>query len=118
MWQTTSHYIRIEITAIVLVKRCLKAEGKLGLEGQVANDESSEVCSIIKAGRRVKLGLNRSQAVNVHKLLTIRYLRTGSINRTVTHYRHNTVLSFFNADYCPRAFLPLCQTGGSYHQST
>jgi len=40
-----------------------------------ANKESSEVCGIIKPGRRVKL--NRSQAVNVHKLLTIRYLRTG-----------------------------------------
>jgi len=38
----------------------------------VANKESSEVCGIIMPGRRVKL--NRSQAVNVHKLLTIRYL--------------------------------------------
>jgi len=39
----------------------------------VANNESSEVCGIIKHGRRVKL--NRSQAVNVHKMLKIRYLR-------------------------------------------
>jgi len=38
----------------------------------VANNESSEVCGIIKPGRRVKL--NRSQASNVDKLLTIRYL--------------------------------------------
>jgi len=38
----------------------------------LANNESSEVCGIIKPGRRVKL--NRSQAVNVHQLLTIRYL--------------------------------------------
>jgi len=38
-----------------------------------ANNESSEICGIIKPGRRVKL--NRSQAVNVHKLLTIRFLR-------------------------------------------
>jgi len=38
----------------------------------VANNESSEVCGIIKPGRRVKL--HRSQAVNVHNLLTIRYL--------------------------------------------
>jgi len=38
----------------------------------VANNESSEVCGIIKPGRSVKL--NRSQAVNVHKLLTVRYL--------------------------------------------
>jgi len=37
--------------------------------------KSSEVCGIIKPGRRVKL--NRSQAVNVHKLLTIRYLNPG-----------------------------------------
>jgi len=37
-----------------------------------ANNESSEVCYIIKPGRRVKL--NRSKVVNVHKLLTIRYL--------------------------------------------
>jgi len=37
-----------------------------------ANNESSEVCGSIKPGRRVKL--KRSQAVNVHKLLTIRYL--------------------------------------------
>jgi len=46
--------------------------------GTVANNESSEVCGIIKPGQRVKL--NRSQAVNVHnfhKLLTIRYLRHG-----------------------------------------
>jgi len=36
-----------------------------------ANNESSEVCGVIKPGRRVKL--NSSQAVNVHKLLSIRY---------------------------------------------
>jgi len=40
-----------------------------------ANNESSEVCGIIKPGQRIKL--NRSQAVNVHKLLTIRYLPTA-----------------------------------------
>jgi len=45
--------------------------------GWGANNESSEVCGIIKPGRRVKL--NRSQAVNVHKLLTIRYLRVGDV---------------------------------------
>jgi len=39
--------------------------------GLDANNESSEVCRTIKPGRRVKL--NWSQAVNVHKLLTIRY---------------------------------------------
>jgi len=43
-----------------------------------ANNESSEVCGHIKPGQRVKL--NRSQAVNVHKLLTIRYLHTAPIN--------------------------------------
>jgi len=37
-----------------------------------AKNELSEVCGIIKPGRRDKL--NRSQAVNVHKLLNIRYL--------------------------------------------
>jgi len=42
--------------------------------GRNANNESSEVCGINKPGRRVKL--NRSQAVNVNKLLTIRYLWT------------------------------------------
>jgi len=42
---------------------------------QEANSESSEVCGIIKPGIRFKL--NRSQAVNVHKLLTIRYLTSG-----------------------------------------
>jgi len=35
-----------------------------------ANNESSEVCGIINPGRRVSL--NRSQAVKVHKLVTIR----------------------------------------------
>jgi len=40
-----------------------------------ANNESSEICGIIKPSRRVKL--NRSQTVNVHKLLTIRYLLTA-----------------------------------------
>jgi len=40
-----------------------------------ANNESSEVCGIIKPGQGVQL--NRSQAVNVNKLLTIRYLRPG-----------------------------------------
>jgi len=35
----------------------------------VANNESSEVWGTIKPGQRVKL--NRSQAVNVHKLLTL-----------------------------------------------
>jgi len=38
-------------------------------------NESSEVFDIIQPGRRVKL--NRSQAVNVHKRLTIRYLQQG-----------------------------------------
>jgi len=42
-----------------------------------ANNESSEVCGIIKPGRRVKL--NRSQAVYVHTLLTIRYLPTAMV---------------------------------------
>jgi len=37
------------------------------------NNESSEVCGIIKRGRMDKL--NRSRAVNVHKLLT--YLLAG-----------------------------------------
>jgi len=36
-----------------------------------ANNESLEVCGIIKPGRRVKL--NSPQAVIVYKLLTIRY---------------------------------------------
>jgi len=40
-----------------------------------ANNESSEVCGIIKPGRRVRL--NKSQAVNVHKPLTISYLAPG-----------------------------------------
>jgi len=40
-----------------------------------ANNESSEVCGIIKPGQTVKL--SRSETVNVHKLLTIRYLREG-----------------------------------------
>jgi len=42
---------------------------------QEVNNESSEVCGIIKPGRRVKL--KSSQAVNVHKLLKIRYLHSG-----------------------------------------
>jgi len=40
----------------------------------------SEVCGIIELGRGVKL--NRSHAVNhvnVHKLLSIRYLRPGNL---------------------------------------
>jgi len=36
---------------------------------------NNEVCGIIKPGRRVEL--NRSQAVNVHKLLTIHYFPTA-----------------------------------------
>jgi len=47
------------------------------MASQGANNESSEVCVNIKHGRKVKL--NRSQIVNVHKLLTIRYLQPGSI---------------------------------------
>jgi len=48
----------------------------LYIRGQ--NNESSEVCSIIKpAGQMVKL--NRSQTENVHKLLTIRYLHMGAL---------------------------------------
>jgi len=39
-----------------------------------ANNESSEVCGIINPGQSFKL--NRSQAVNFHKLLTIRFLQT------------------------------------------
>jgi len=39
-----------------------------------ANNESSEVCFIIKPGRWVRSKLNRSQGVNVHKFLTICYL--------------------------------------------
>jgi len=46
-----------------------------------ANNESSEVCGIIKPSQRVKL--NRSQAVNVHKLLTIRYLLPANSHYTV-----------------------------------
>jgi len=41
-----------------------------------ANNESSEVSGIIKPGRKVKL--IRSQAVNVHKLLTICYFPPGA----------------------------------------
>jgi len=41
----------------------------------VTNNESSEVCGTIKPGQSVEL--NRSQAVEVHKLLTIRYLLPG-----------------------------------------
>jgi len=41
----------------------------------VANNELSEVCGIIKPGRRVKI--HRSEAVNVHKLLTIHNLLPG-----------------------------------------
>jgi len=46
---------------------------------RVANNESAEVCGIIKPGWRVRL--NRSMAVNVHKLLTIRYLQPGPMCR-------------------------------------
>jgi len=55
-------------------------------EGLAANNESSEVYGTIKPGRRVEL--NRSQAVNAHKLLTIRYLRTGY---TIMCYPRNLV---------------------------
>jgi len=48
-----------------------------------ANNELSEVGGNIKSGHRVKL--NRSQAVNVHKLLTIRYLRPVSVSPLVIH---------------------------------
>jgi len=59
------------------VKGFLATGSKLYIMGNLwANMASSEVvtlCDIIKLGRRVKL--NRSQAFNVHKLLTIRYLQ-------------------------------------------
>jgi len=48
----------------------------IGMERtQHADNESTEVWDIIKPGRWVKL--NRSQVVNFHKLLTIRYLHTA-----------------------------------------
>jgi len=40
-----------------------------------ANNESSEVCGIINPGQKVKM--NRSQALNVHQLLTIRFVICG-----------------------------------------
>jgi len=48
-----------------------------------ANNDSSEVCGIIKPARMVKL--NRSQ-VNVHKLLTIRYLWEGGGGAIFVHF--------------------------------
>jgi len=45
------------------------------------NNESSEVCCIIKPGLRVKL--IRSQAVNVHKLPTIRSGGLGHMFRPI-----------------------------------
>jgi len=58
------------------------------LQLQSANSESSEVCGIIKPGRRVKL--NRSKAVNVHKLLFVygqgySRLRDNNIRNIRTH---------------------------------
>jgi len=47
------------------------------VQAPLANNKSSEVCDIIKPGR--KYLLNRPQAVNVHKLLTIRYLCTAAV---------------------------------------
>jgi len=49
---------------------------------QVANNETSGVCDIIKPGRRIKL--YRSQAVNVHKHATMLYnicTQVARINR-------------------------------------
>jgi len=53
----------------------------LSIAAPCEKNESSEVWGIIifiKPGQRVKL--NGSQAVNVHKLLTIRYLRTVHVH--------------------------------------
>jgi len=53
-------------------KKCFSPPSIVASGSRAANNESSEVSneSTIKPGQRVKL--NRSQAVNVHKLLTIR----------------------------------------------
>jgi len=59
---------------ISLIKSC-QTHNTRYYHHQDANNESSEVFAIIKPGRRVKL--NRSQAENVHKLLTMRYLPPG-----------------------------------------
>jgi len=66
-FQKNNFACRLGYSKVPWKKRALKA-----------NNESSEVCGIIKTGRRVKL--NSSQAVNVHKLLTIRYLRPEGYN--------------------------------------
>jgi len=50
-----------------------------------SKNESSKVCAIIKPGRRVKL--NRSQAVNIYKLLTIRYVHAGRVRIEVVTSR-------------------------------
>jgi len=50
-----------------------------------ANNESPEVCGILKPGQRVKL--NRSLAVNVHKLLTIRYLPADQLEVVFSHVK-------------------------------
>jgi len=62
--------IRAQNQSLQVLRVCILKGGQRG-----ANNKSSEVCGIIKPDRRVKL--NRSQAVNVHKLLTIRNLREG-----------------------------------------
>jgi len=60
--------------------------------GPDANNESSEVCGIIKPGRRGRrFELNRSQAVHVHKLLTIHYLRPGPFTQMTPYGLATTV---------------------------
>jgi len=79
----------VVVSSVVVVITMLVLAARNNIEGKLlvflfnisfancpdANNESSEVFDIIKPGRRVKL--KRSQAVNVHKLLTIRYLLPG-----------------------------------------
>jgi len=64
-----------------------------------ANNESSEVCGIIKPGRRVKL--NRSQAKNVHRLLTFanRHSQNRKSIKSQLKPKVNILLARFNVLY-------------------
>jgi len=76
-----------------------------------ANNESSEVCGIIKPGRRVKL--NRLQAVNVHKLLTIRSLGIRGSHRMTAFVLDNVCMC---DKEIPREYDKYCNSIFSWRQ--
>jgi len=80
----------------------------MGFIRRLANNESSEVCGIIKPVPRVKF--NRAQAVNVYKLLTIRYLQKAA-NKS----KERTDLQSITTTFCDSAIVAIRTTTAAEH---